>query len=84
MSRQNLKILVGTVVVAGLTIYLTLQILSLFPTGEGAPEGAEQANFLAHLLLPLSVVLAIFVAITIVGIGVRIGRSLLGSDYDSE
>lgn len=84
MSKLNLKILAGTSLVAALTIYLTLEILKLFPSGEGAPEGAALAGFLAHLLLPLSVVLAIFVVITVVGIGMRIGRSLLRRDGEPD
>lgn len=82
MSRSNILIVLAGLVIAGVTIFATQEILDLFPSGADATEGSERASFLAHLLLPLSVVLMIFVGITIVGLGVRLVRAVFGPDEE--
>jgi len=80
MSGSTVKILVAGAVIAAATIFATQEVLDLFPSGAEATEGSEQASFLAHLLLPLSVVLLIFVVITVVGLGIRLVRAVFGGD----
>ena len=84
MTRSTAKVLVAGAVIVAATIVGTQQILSLFPADADSAPGAEHASFLAHVLLPLTVVLGIFVAITVVGLGARVVRALLSStDEDS-
>ncbi len=82
MSRSTIKIVVAGAIIAAATIFATQHVLSLFPSGTGATQASEEASFLAHLLLPLSVTLLIFVAIAVVGGLVRLLRAILrpGSD----
>ncbi len=80
MSRSTVKVVVAGAVIAVATILATQQILSLFPSGSDASQASEEASFLAHLLLPLSVTLGIFVVIAIVGGTIRLLRALFGSE----
>ncbi len=78
MSRSTIKIVVAGAVIAVATILATQHILSLFPSGSEASQASEEASFLAHLLLPLSVTLLIFVVIAVVGGAIRLAMAILG------
>lgn len=78
MTRSTVKMVVAGAAIAVVAILATQQVLSLFPSGVDATQASEEASFLAHLLLPLSVTLLIFVVIAVVGGVVRLVRALLG------
>ncbi|MDG2306680.1 MAG: hypothetical protein P8R42_18915 [Candidatus Binatia bacterium] len=84
MTRSTIKILVAGAAIAVATIFATQHVLSLFPSGTDATQASEEASFLAHLLLPLSVTLLIFVVIAAIGGVVRLVRALLGYDSGEE
>lgn len=67
MSRQTLLTVLGGAVVAGVILLGTQYVLGLFPSGGSTEPGAEEASFLAHLLLPLWVALAFFAGVAAVG-----------------
>ncbi len=80
MSRSTLKIVVAGIVIAISAILATRWVLSLFPSGPDATQASEEASFLAHLLLPLSVTLLIFVLIAVAGGIYRLVRAIAGRD----
>lgn len=78
MTRSTVKMVVAGAAIAVVAILATQQVLSLFPSGADATQASEEASFLAHLLLPLSVTLLIFVVIAVVGGVLRLARAVLG------
>jgi len=82
MTRPAQKIVIGVffATVAVATIFATRYVLSLFPSGADASRASEEASFLAHLLLPLSISLLIFVVIAVIGGGIRLILALSNSE----
>lgn len=84
MKRGPVLIVLAGAAIAVATIFATQQVLGLFPSGSEATPDSERAAFLAHLLLPLTVVLAIFVAIAVVGGAIRLLRAVLAPSSEDE
>jgi heme/copper-type cytochrome/quinol oxidase subunit 2 len=76
MRHSTSKVVLGGAIVAAATIAGTRWMLSLLPPEAEATAASEEASFLAHLLMPLSVALFLIVAIALVAAVVRIVAAL--------